>query len=308
MLLGFAGHFLYFRSQDLSVYEAIAEKADELNYESMWIGHHLIFRQHIAETYPYDRQGRPRQSSTMQGPHRPDMHRMDPWVTIAYLAARTTRLRFGTSVYLLPLVDPFVTARAVTTADVLSRGRIILGFGVGWNEEEYDDVGQSFSDRGRRTDEIIEILKALWTQPVVEHRGRFYSFGPVQFEPKPHQRPHPPLVYGGVSPAALRRAAQLDGIVFPTNDLDVIRSALDTIASLRAQAGRAGPFEVTAPGPVPLTPASVRRFEAAGVTRLMLNISRRPFEDPDAPEITDIQGWSENLERVAYALHDVVSR
>jgi probable F420-dependent oxidoreductase len=306
MLLGFGAHILYFRGLDPAAYEAVAVKADELNYESMWIGHHLVFRDQISQTYPYDRSGHELHTSSGDAPHRPDMHRMDPWVTIAYLAGRTKRLRFGTSVYILPLVDPFVTARAVTTADLLSRGRIIFGFGVGWNEEEFDDVGQSFGNRGRRTDEIVEILKALWTQPTIEHRGQFYSFGPVQFEPKPHQKPHPPMIYGGLSPAALRRASKLDGIVFPTNDLEIIRTALGTIGRLRAQAGIDGAYDVTASAPDPPTPDAIRRFEDAGVTRVTANMSRSTIWSTEAPEDT-LELFLENLERTAYELSDVVA-
>jgi probable F420-dependent oxidoreductase len=295
MLVGFNTLALYAEKVDPEVYVDVARKADELGYDSMWMGHHVVFPTEISPTYPYSSDGR--------GPHTPDMHRLDPWVLFAHLAGVTRRLRFATGVYLLPLVNPFVTARAIATADVLSGGRIIVGVGVGWNREEYEIVGETFTNRGRRADEILEILRRLWTEDTIEFRGTHYSFEPVKFEPKPAQRPHPPILYGGFSPAALRRAARLDGCYLPVSDLGVVEGLLGEMRRLRAEAGvESQPFDVTVGAPRPLTVDALRRFEDVGVNRVVFEIGTCPLgETPESVPVTK-EDLTANLERVAERL------
>jgi probable F420-dependent oxidoreductase len=178
-------------------YADVARVADEVGFEGLWLGDHLVTPSRFETKYPYRSSGDPGYQSSTPWP--------DVWVTFGHLAAITNRLYLGTGVYLVPLRNPFVTARAVATAQLISDGRIWFGIGVGWMKEEFEAVGETFAGRGSRTDEILEILQKLWTGEVVEHRGRWYEFGPVQMSPA-LSRP-PLIVVGGTSQAALDRAA-----------------------------------------------------------------------------------------------------
>jgi len=242
----------------------VAVAAEDAGFESLWIPEHLVFPAEMPATYPYTETGQP--------PVYPGSPLYDPWVTLAYIAAATERIRLGTQVYILPLRHPLVTARAFTTLDVLSRGRSILGFGVGWMEEEFGLADQDFATRGARTDEIIEILQQLWTEKEIHHRGAHYDLGPLRFEPKPVQKPHPPIEVGGASPAALRRAARHCDGWHAIGDIGVesIEASVKQIEALRAEAGRVGHFEISTPSALGATLEAVRRYEDVGVTRLSL--------------------------------------
>ena len=182
-------------------YPLIAAKADELGFESCWQPEHLIWPAIMPPQYPYSGDGYP--------PVTTETPAFDPWVNLSFIASATTKLKLGTNVYILPLRDPFVTARAVGTLDYVSGGRVLFGCGVGWLEDEFNLTGLGFKNRGSRTDEIIEILKKLWTEDVTEFHGKHYDFGPVKFRPNTVAQPHPPILIGGDSEAARRRAARL---------------------------------------------------------------------------------------------------
>ncbi|TDB87451.1 LLM class F420-dependent oxidoreductase [Actinomadura sp. KC216] len=243
-----------------------ARLAEENGFESVWVPEHLVLPAELPATYLYTPDGRP--------PIEPRTPMYDPWVVLAAIAARTERIRLATNVYVLPLRHPITTARSVVTLDRVSGGRVTLGVGVGWLEEEFGIVGQSFRDRGSRTDEIIPLLRRLWSEGTVTHQGRHYAFGPVAFEPKPVQRRGGgrgiPVEIGGTSPPALRRAGRLgDGwIEIGAKDLDDVARMLAVVRAAREEAGRAGePFEVTCG--VPADVDSVRRAEELGVTRVI---------------------------------------
>lgn len=243
-------------------YPDVARIAEGNGFESIWLPEHLVLPEPIPPTYLYSDDGYPPIVSATPV--------YDPWVMLGGIATVTSTLRLATQVYILPLRHPIVTARAVVSLDRLSGGRVTLGMGVGWCEEEFEAVGQSFRDRGRRADEIIAILRRLWTDEVIEHRGQHYSFGPVRFEPKPLQKPGIPIEVGGTSPGALRRAGTLgDGWVETGEpDLAALAAKLEVINRHRQEAGRAGlPFEVTSGLGRDLD--GVRRCQEAGVTRVI---------------------------------------
>ena len=246
---------------DPALIPAIAEKADEVGFESLWCPDHLIPPVDIPATYPY--------SDTKLPPFTPDTPWPDVFITLAYVAAHTKRLRLGTNVYILPLRSPFVTARAVATLDRLSGGRMMLGIGVGWMRNEFVVAGEAFAGRGARTDEIIHIMRRLWTEETVSHEGKHYSFEPVKMEPKPVQQPVP-IHVGGTSDAALRRAAQLgDGWVGVQASLEDAREICRKLMAWRREAGREDePFEITMAPLAPPTVDTYRRFEEIGVTRV----------------------------------------
>lgn len=182
----------------LRLWPDLAVAAEGAGFESLWIPEHLVVP--VAST------GSPR-SGEEHPPVPSNIPILDPMSTLAHLAALTNRIRLGTQVYNIGLRHPFVTARSAATVDVLSDGRLLLGIGASWLRAEWEATGLDFDTRGPRVDETIEICRALWTEELVEHHGRFFDFGPTAFEPKPLQQPIP-LHIGGDGPAALRRATR----------------------------------------------------------------------------------------------------
>ncbi|MEE9285027.1 MAG: LLM class F420-dependent oxidoreductase [Dehalococcoidia bacterium] len=261
-------------------FAAVARKAEEVGFESLWVPEHLVFPADIPATYPYAEDGR--------APIVAGTPLYDPWVVLSYAAAVTDKVRLGTSVYILPLRNPFVTARAVVTLDRLSQGRAILGVGIGWLQEEFEVVGEEFDNRAQRATEIVEIIKALWTEETIEYHGQHYSFGPVKFSPKPAQKPHPPIEFGGETPAALRRAGTLgDGwIGVGGHTPDRIRAIVRRINQAREAAGRLDrPFEITVGGPQDPSLDDLKRLEEAGVTRVNLRPVTQAGQRVDLPDL-----------------------
>ena len=234
--------------------------ADELGYESVWMPEHLVL--------PVAMSGSPMHGSD-HPPIPADIPVFDPFVYLGMLAGCTERIRFGTQVYNIGLRHPFTTARAVTTLDVVSEGRVEFGIGASWLEEEWDAVGLDFATRGTRVDEAITVCRSLWTDQVVEFHGRHFDFGPVMFEPKPVQ-PQIPLHVGGDGAAALRRAAELgDGWIPMNHSLDRIPDSLALVRAQREKAGRDPHIELTMGLPVS-TKADLDRYAELGVTRILV--------------------------------------
>ena len=206
--------------------EAVLE-AEKLGFESAWLPEHLVV--------PVAMQGSPLAGDD-HPPVPPTTPVYDAFAYLSFLAGRTERLRLGTHVYLLGLRHPFIAARAVQTLDIVSGGRAEFGIGAGWLESEWHAAGLDPKTRGRRLDEALLVWKRLWTEEVVEHEGEFYSFAPVAFEPKPVQRPWPPILVGGESPAALRRAAHHgNGWIGLAHDPESVKAPLATLRELRLQ-------------------------------------------------------------------------
>ncbi|MDX2169700.1 MAG: TIGR03619 family F420-dependent LLM class oxidoreductase, partial [Deltaproteobacteria bacterium] len=180
---------------------ALAQRAEQLGFDSIWVADHLVVPVATASIYPYDGRAAP-------GPAQLDglVEFYEPLLTLAYLAAATTRVRLGVSVYVVPYRNPVVTAKLVATLDALSGGRVIFGAGVGWLREEFTAVGADARVRGRVTDEYLEVCRRLWRDEVAAFDGAHYRLPPVRSGPKPRQRPWPPIWIGGNSDAALARA------------------------------------------------------------------------------------------------------
>ena len=257
----------------------VAKRAEELGFESVWAAEHLVFPPVFRSRYPYTEDGVP--------PINPATPLLDPLMVLAQIAAVTTRIRLGTNIYLLPLRHPLVTARLGVTLDVLSNGRFSLGVGVGWLEEEFTAAGVDFARRGALLRECVRALRTLWTESDPEFHGRTFSFGPVKFEPKPVQRPHPPILVGGESEAALKRAAEVgDGWYGVRHTPDSVVPVLAKLKELRAAAGREHlPFEVTVgPSAASLDRDALARFADAGVDRVVSLPWTRAREAMDAME------------------------
>jgi probable F420-dependent oxidoreductase len=176
---------------------ALAETSDATGYGGITIPDHLFYPRKLSSPYPYSEDGRPGFNEDTPWP--------DPWVLIAAMAARTQSIRFTTNVYIAPARDLFTVAKSVSTAAVLSSGRVALGVGAGWMREEFEQTGQDFETRGKRLDEMMGVLRRLWSGEWVEHHGEYYDFNELKISPVPDAPI--PIWVGGHSPAALRRAA-----------------------------------------------------------------------------------------------------
>ena len=248
---------------------SVVEEAERLGFESIWLPEHLVLPVEMGGS-PFAGQEHP--------PVPPSTPVFDAFAYLSFLAGRTEHVKLATHVYLLGLRHPFVSARAIATLDIVSGGRSIVGVGAGWLATEWDAVGLDFASRGRRVDEAIDVCRRLWTEEVVEHHGEFFAFEPVMFEPKPVQSP-PPVIVGGESGPALRRAARRgDGWVGMDSTVESAGAFVARLQQLREDAGRADlPFEVTVGGSV-RSLDDVRRWEDAGVDRLIVAPWRRSRE------------------------------
>ncbi|MFO1538291.1 MAG: TIGR03619 family F420-dependent LLM class oxidoreductase [Actinomycetota bacterium] len=235
--------------------------AEALGFESVWLPEHLVLPVDMAGS-PYAGEAHP--------PLPAGAPVVDAFGYLSYLAGRTERIRLGTHVYLLGLRHPFVAARAIQTLDQVSGGRAEIGIGAGWLESEWRAAGLDPRTRGARLDEVLAVCKRLWTEPVVEHHGEFVDFEPVCFEPKPVQRPHPPVLVGGDSERALRRAAHhRDGWVGFTYTPETVVEPIARLRALLAEAGRVdAPCEDSC-GRVVTSTDDVARFADAGDPRLI---------------------------------------
>lgn len=241
----------------------IAQAAEQAGFESAWIPEHLIM--------PVVMTGKPGTAHEGEPPISPDTPAWDPWMEIAYLAGQTKTLRFGTNVFNIGLRHPFITARALTTADLISNGRIEFGIGASWLAEEWEAMQLPFETRGKRVNESIQIIKRLFTEEVIEHDGEFFKFQPVKFQPKPVQPGGPKFHIGGDSPAAMRRAAQLaDGWLPMAQTPESLPANMAKIAAMRAEAGRDGPFEITVYSLDSSAVDDLKRYEQMGVDRVLV--------------------------------------
>jgi probable F420-dependent oxidoreductase len=258
-------------------FEDVAIAADQLGYESVWLPEHLVFTTAMSRS-PYPGESHP--------PVPPDTPIYDVFAYLAFLAARTTRVRLGSHVYNIGLRHPFISARGAQTVDIVSGGRFEFGIGASWLEEEWIASQLDFASRGRRVDECIDVCKRLWNEPAVSHHGEFFTFNGAVFEPKPVQRPWPPILVGGESRAALRRATRRgDGWIGMGHTLETARAQIEQLDEMFVQEGRTrdASFQICCGGPVE-TPDDVAAWEAIGVTRLIVSPWRRSKEAVDGLE------------------------
>ena len=236
----------------------IARCAEASGFEGVFVSDHIVVPEKVEPKYPYSEDGVAGFTSATPFP--------EPWATISAMAAVTTRLRFTTLVYIMPLRHPLDVANSVATAAVLSNNRVALGAGAGWMREEFEIMGASFTKRGRRFNEMIEIVRKAWTGEVVEHHGEFYDFPRLQLSPAPSAPV--PILIGGISEPALRRAATLgDGWLGAGHTLDEAAGLLGRLRELRKAAGRESEsFESIVPLVVPPELDTLRRLEEAGAT------------------------------------------
>lgn len=240
--------------------------AEELGFESVWLSDHLVFPISMAGS-PHDLDA----GEDAHPPVPPTTPVFDVGGMLCHLAAATSTIRLGTFVYLLGIRHPFVAARTFATADVLSGGRVEVGVGAGWLRSEWAAAGLDPASRGSRLDEAIGACRRLWTEPEVGHRGRHWQWDPVAFEPKPPQQP-PPVLIGGESDAALRRAARSgDGWIGMHHDPADAASWVTRLRDAEAAAARPGrPCTVTIGGHLG-DDADLAAYTHAGVDRLIVS-------------------------------------
>jgi probable F420-dependent oxidoreductase len=203
------------------VMRAVATRAEELGYASVWTLQRLL--------HPVDEEWGPVYHSVL-----------DPVSALSYVAGFTERIRLGIGVVNMPFYAPLVLSKALTTLDVVSAGRVDVGLGLGWAPQEFTAVGVTPASRGARAEEFVACLRATWTDDEVEFHGKFYELPRCRVEPKPVQRPHPPVLIGGTAEVALRRVGRIaDGWISSSRtDLTVIGRSIDVVRSAAAQAGR----------------------------------------------------------------------
>ena len=244
----------------------VAREAERLGYESIWIPEHLAVPVQMRTPYPYSDDGK------FPGGAMVALH--DPFLALAYAAACTEKIKLGTGVFVLPLRNAIAVAKSVASLDVLSNGRVLFGVGIGWLADEFEAVGASFADRAARAREAIRMMKALWSEEAPRFEGRFHRFPPLGFNPKPVQKPHPPILLGGESSAALKRAAELgDGWYGAHHSPDSVRPLLATLKERAEAAGRDfSALEITVGVVAGVRPDldTVRRFADAGVHRMIV--------------------------------------
>lgn len=251
---------------------SFAQQAEQSGCDSLWVPEHLIWPAELTSQYPYRSDGGP--------PVPSDVLLYDPWVLLGAVATATTRIKLGTCVYVLPLRDPLVTARAVATLDVMSGGRAVLGAGLGWMREEFEAVGIDFRSRGERCDEIVPVLRSLWSEELTSASGKHINFPPLYMNPKPPQGSGLPIVFGGESNAALRRAARLgDGWLGTWHDVESTRAVTARLEDLLVEHGRAGDqFEVTVMiSPRIMSAGLIEQLWEAGADRICIGSPRAPL-------------------------------
>lgn len=239
----------------------LAPVAEQSGWHAMSFSDHVVHPESISTPYPYTRDGSRRWQAFTDWP--------DPFVLAAALSARTERLRFMNNVFVLPMRNPFLVAKAVSTAEIVSRGRIDLCIGVGWSKDEFELMQQDFHTRGRRCDEMVEILRLLWSGKWVEYHGKYYQFERLEMNPAPGAPI--PIWVGGISDPALRRAARLgDGWITDLQSSDDIIDCIARLQAYRREYQREQlPFGIMATPKDAFTLDGYRRLEAHGVSHIL---------------------------------------
>ena len=252
----------------------VAQHAESAGIESVWTFEHAMVPVDYESKYPYDKSGKM--------PIAPETWFIDPLISLAHVAAATKTLKLGTGVNILPQANPLMLAKQAASVDVLSRGRLLLGLGIGWLEEEYDAMGVPFPRRGARFRDYILAMKKVWSGEVVEHQSDFLSWSGFVSHPTPAQKPHPPLLIGGTSKQALKRVATLgDGWYAPSSGPEQLAGQLETLKSIAAEHGRDyDSIEITATWRVNAQPDGLAQYADLGVDRVIVPLFSTGQSDP----------------------------
>jgi probable F420-dependent oxidoreductase len=259
---------------------AVARAAEEAGFDSFWGGEHIALP---------DPPGPP-------APMPPRTVFVDLCVTIAFAAAHTRTLRFGTGIMILPLRNPVVLAKQLASVDVMSGGRLIFGVGISNIEGEYKAVGMPFDHKGKRAEEALAIMKALWSMERAQFQGRFFSLDGVRTEPRPIQKLHPPIIFGGKSSYAFSRTARLGNGWFGYGlDLEATAKCISGIRAACDQHGRSfDQIEISVTPKAELNAELAHQYAELGVQRLIIS-----------PRANDVNGM---LQRIDHAGRELIGR
>jgi len=243
---------------DPDVAARVAKAAEDAGFDSVWTAEHVVLPD----------------PQTPESPIPASTPILDPAVALGYVAAHTERIRLGTGIIILPQRNPVVLAKELATVDVLSRGRLIFGLGAGYIPKEFDALGADFAARGERADEYIDAIRCLWTETPPRFEGETIRVRDVDAQPRPVQRPHPPIVVGGMSKPALRRAvARGNGWYGFALDLDATAACVEGLrnaAKIVPRPDAHGELEISVTPAMPVDADVLARFEELGVHRLIL--------------------------------------
>lgn len=243
-----------------------ARKADALGFHSLWLYEHVMFPSRPAEAYG-------------KLPFTPETKFLEPVTTLAYLAAETRQILLGTGILLLALRHPLHVAKEMATLDVLSKGRAILGVGLGWMKEEFDALGIPFRERAGRVRESVEVLRRIWADGKLEYHGRYYSFSEVTSYPLPAQPGGPPIWFGGTVDRALLRSAELgDGWLGRSGRPDNMERWVRTVRQRASDLGK-DQFTIGVTASPELTREEADRFEQMGVNLINLSFASGETEE-----------------------------
>lgn len=257
---------------DPNVIRDFGRRAEAIGLDSIWMGEHVVLFDKNTFGYPGSKDGR------LPVPEGAGL--LDVTATFGFLAAVTTKLRLGTGVALVPQRNPMYTAKEICTLDWLTGGRIDFGIGVGWNKEEVEACGYRWEDRGARCDEFLEVMRRLWTEPVVDFVGKWVKIETCRLDPKPIQKPHVPIVVGGYADAALRRAVRFGAGWYGFNrDPAATKEMVTRLDAAFAKAGRqrGQNFQIIITPPAAMPIDAMQQYAEVGVDRLIVNLgSQRP--------------------------------
>jgi probable F420-dependent oxidoreductase len=282
----------------------VASWAEELGYRSLWAFQRLFS--------PVDEHGEPRLEPQYRSVQ-------DPLAVLAFLAAKTSSARLGVAVVNAPFYSPIVLAKQLTTIDQLSGGRLDVGIGLGWMPEEFEAAGVPYEHRGARTADFVRCLRAIWTEETVEYEGPYFRVPPCRVDPKPLQRPHPPVLFGGTAEPSLRRAGRMaDGWVSSSRaELSALADSIAIVRTAAADAGR-DPFslrfvcravvKVRSDARAPLTGSledireDLEALADAGMTESFIDLNFDPLVgSPDADPAASLEHARTVLEALAPA-------
>lgn len=250
-----------------------ARWAEELGYHSLWLTDHVVLAEQIDAYYPYRSHGR--------WDYPPDTAWLDPLLTLAWAGAAAPSLKVGTSVLVLPIRNPVLLAKQIASLDYLTGGRFILGAGAGWMEEEFNIIGESFKNRGKRVVEMVELMRQFWSGEVVDFQGEYYQVSNCRMHPTPVNK-SVPVVWGGHSDAAIKRVARVGDGWHPTQiTLDQLEAGLKKLRQYCDEYGRDynSLTIIARPGNTyEITPEAQARHEELGVHHLIVDT---PIKDVD---------------------------
>jgi probable F420-dependent oxidoreductase len=262
----------------------MGSKAEELGFESIWYAEHPVMPVHTTSRFPGSEDGEVPWTYS---------HFADPFIALAQASGATSKIKLATGITLIPERNPLVLAKAISTLDLFSGGRVLLGIGAGWHREETEMMGGDFDHRWTQTKESILAMKELWTKDEAEFHGKYYDFPPVRMYPKPQQRPHPPVILGGMARNVFKRIIEWGDGWMPNRTTPIlIEESRKTLTDLAKEAGRdPDSISITIYGQQPDLEL-IRSFHDAGANRVVVS----------APLAEDEAEMSQNLEKIADAI------